>query len=92
MSTTQSNDNTDNSDVCGIVARMIQSNYMSYANTTSALIDGYERQISELRYVLGTIRLNIIDMCYGPSVPATWRIINALYPEIPTDLHESDSE
>lgn len=62
-----------------LMGRLMAANFRDYSNTTSMLIEGYQRTIADLEAELGAIRSGINDLFAGPYMPNQDAIIQAVF-------------
>lgn len=62
-----------------LVARLVQANYNDYAATTSRLIEGLQRSLSDREAELGAIRTRINELFGGPYAPNQDAVLAAVF-------------
>ena len=63
------NDVKDQDDANSLIAKLMHANLMDYQNTTSMLIEGYQRQISDLEAELKAVRVGINQLFSNDWMP-----------------------
>lgn len=61
------------------LARLVQANYNDYAATTTRLIEGLQRSLSDREAELGAIRTRINELFAGPWMPTETAIQMAVF-------------
>jgi len=62
-----------------LVARLVQANCNDYAATTTRLIEGLQRSLSDREAELGAIRTRINELFAGPWMPTETAIQTAVF-------------
>lgn len=69
----------DQTDAIGLVGKLMHANLMDYQGTTNMLIEGYQRQISDLEAELKAVRLGINQLFASDYMPTESAIIRAVF-------------
>jgi hypothetical protein len=62
-------------DGTGLIAQLVQANYNDYAAVSQQLIDGYQKEIAELKAWRDIVRDRMEELCSQPWAPSS----NAIY-------------
>lgn len=63
----------------GLIGRLMSANFRDYSNTTSWLMENYQRQIADLEAELGAIRTRINELFAGDYMPSETAIVQAVF-------------
>jgi hypothetical protein len=66
-------------DANALLAKLMHANLVDYQNTTGALIESYQRQISDLEATISAIRLGVADLFADRFMPTESMIKQAVF-------------
>jgi hypothetical protein len=66
-------------DANALLARLMHANLVDYQNTTGALIENYQRQISDLQAELKAVRTRVAQLFGSDYMPSESAIIAAVF-------------
>lgn len=69
----------ENINAVNLTLQLMQASHRQYAATTTALIEGYQNEIAQLRAERQLIRETITELCSGPHVPNPNWVMDAVF-------------